>query len=367
MQAVTAVVRKEILHILRDRRTLGLIVMMPLIQLMIYGYGVNTDVKHQAAALWDEDQTPLSRRLVEAFVQSSYFDVARRVESGPALRRAVDRGAAKVGLHVPPGFARDLLAGRVAPLQVVIDGSDSNPANTALITGQAVVGAFLQKEGLSSAQASAVDYRPRMWYNPDLKSAFFMVPGVIGLLLQLMVPMITAGAIVREKERGNIEQLSVTPIRPIDLMIGKMIPYVFIGLIIASTILGAAHFLFRVPVRGHVLTLYALLLLFITVCLGMGLLASTVAQNQQQAAQILMFFAAPSILLSGFIFPRETMPFPIYALGTLIPLTYVLKILRGVTLKGLGFADLWDQIIPLAVMAVLVLFLSVRKFHKRAS
>jgi ABC-2 type transport system permease protein len=177
--------------------------------------------------------------------------------------------------------------------------------------------------------------------------------------------MITASAIVREKERGNIEQLLVTPIKPSELMLGKMIPYVGIGLVIATIVLTAARLLFHVPIRGNILTLYVLTLLFITVCLGIGLWASTVAENQQQASQIIMFFAAPSILLSGFIFPRETMPLPIRALGTVIPLTYYLRIVRGVILKGLGFADLWPQIVPLGTMAVLILALSIKKFHKR--
>lgn len=365
MQSTLAIMRKEILHIMRDRRTLTMIVFMPLMQLLLYGYGINMDAKHLATVVFDEDGTAMSRRLVEAFVHSSYFDVHERVQDRAAMRRALDRGQAKVGLHIPAHFAQDLLAGRTAPLQLVIDGSDSNPANTALNTGQAITVAFMQQEGLAPAEVLPVDYRPRLWYNPDLKSSFFMVPGLVGLLLQLLIPMITAAAIVREKERGNIEQLLVTPIKPVELMMGKIIPYVGIGLVIATTVLSAAHFLFHVPIRGNLLTLYTLTLLFITVCLGMGLFASTVAENQQQASQFIMLFAAPSILLSGFIFPRETMPFPIYALGTIIPMTYYVRIIRGVVLKGSGWADLWPEILPLVFMAAGILYLSVRKFHKR--
>jgi ABC-2 type transport system permease protein len=365
METIWAVIRKEFIHILRDRRTLGLVIFMPLLQLMLYGYGINTDVKHLATVVFDEDDTTLSRRLVEAFVQSAYFDISLRTSTLAETRRAIDRGRAKVGIHIPPNFAKNLLAGRPTPLQALIDGSDSNPATTALNAGQGVALAFAEKEGLKTPSPLALDYRPRLWYNPDLKSSFFMVPGVIGLLLQLLVPMITATAVVRERERGNIEQLLVTPIKPYQLMIGKMVPYVVIGFIIATTVLTTARFLFHVPIRGNILTLYTLLLLFITVCLGIGLFASTVAENQQQAGQIIMFFAAPSILLSGFIFPRETMPWPIYGLGYFIPLTYMLTILRGVTLKGLGFADLWPQALPLAGMALGILILSVKKFHKR--
>ncbi len=365
MLRINAIIRKEVLHIRRDRRTLFLIVLMPLMQLIIYGYAIKMDVKHLATVLYDEDRTPLSRRLVAAFEQSAYFDIVQDVASSTALRHALDKGTAKTGLHIPPDFTKELLAGRSAPVQLLIDGTDSNPANTALNTSQAIVTAFMQQEGLLPVTVLPIDLRARLWYNPDLKSAFFMVPGLVGLLLQLLIPMITATAIVREKERGNIEQLLVTPIKPYELMIGKLIPYVAIGIFIAVLVLGAARLLFHVPLRGSPITLFVLTLLFLTVCLGYGLFVSTIAENQQQAAQLIMLFAAPSILLSGFIFPREGMPLPIFYLGYCIPLTYFLKIVRGVVLKGLGYADLWEQILPLSAMAVTVVFFSIRKFHKR--
>lgn len=364
-QGIRAVIRKEALHILRDRRTLMLIVMMPLIQLSIYGYAINTDVKHIQSALYDEDRTPLSRRLVSAFEQSAYFDMKYHVGTPQEFRKLLDRGKVKAALHIPPNFAKDLLAGRGSQLQMLIDGTDSNPANTALNTGQSIVLAFLQKEDLVPIQVIPIEYRARLWYNPDLKSSFFMIPGLVGLLLQLLVPMITATAIVREKERGNIEQLLVTPIQPYELIFGKLLPYVLIGIFIAGLVVGAAFFLFHVPMRGNPLLLLALTILFITVCLGLGLFASTIAENQQQASQIIMFFAAPSILLSGFIFPRETMPFPIYQLSACIPLTYFLTIVRGIILKGLSFIDLLPQVLTLALMAALILTFSIRKFHKR--
>jgi len=365
MERIKAIARKEFLHIIRDRRTLTLIVLMPLMQLTIYGYAINTDVKHLATALYDEDQTPMSRRLVQAFEQSAYFDIKTRVHSLEEVRHAIDRGRAKAGLHIPPDFSKGLLAGHGSTLQLLIDGTDSNPANAAQNTSQAIVTSFMQREGLIPVQVLPIDFRPRMWYNPDLKSAFFMVPGLVGLLLQLLIPMITATAIVREKERGNIEQLLVTPIKPYELIVGKLIPYVVIGLVIAMTIIAAAWALFHVPIRGNPVLLLGLTMLFLTVCLGLGLFASTVAENQQQAAQIIMFLAAPSILLSGFIFPRETMPRPIFYLGYVIPLTYFVKIVRGVILKGLGLFDLWEQVIPLTLMAIAIVTLSIRKFHKR--
>ncbi len=365
MRRIFAVTRKEFIHILRDPKTLMLIILMPVIQLMLYGYAINTDVKHIKTALYDEDQSPLSRRLVQRFEQSSYFDVKVVARSSDEMQHALDRGWVKAALHIPPNFARDLLAKNSVPLQMLVDGTDSNPANTALNTSRAIVIAFMQEERLIPVQVMPVDFRPRLWYNPDLKSVYFMVPGLVGLMIQLLIPVITANSIVREKERGNIEQLLVTPIRPYELMVGKLIPYVMIGLIIALTILGAAWGLFGVPIRGNPLTLLGLTLLFITVCLGIGLLASTIADNQQQASQIVMMFAPPSILLSGFIFPREMMPLPIYYLGYLIPLTHYVQIIRGIVLKGLGVAELWEQIIPLVLMAVLILGVSIRKFRKR--
>ena len=367
MRNIKAIAIKEALHILRDRRTLMIIIIMPLIQLMIYGYAINMDVKHIATVVYDEDQTFLSRRLVDAFIQSSYFDIKQKVESTGALHHALDKGRVKAGLLIPPDFTRDLFAGRNAKLQLLIDGTDSTPAQVALSASQAIVGNFMQKEGLVPVQVAPIDFRPRLWYNPDLKSSFFMVPGLVGLLLQLIIPMITASAIVREKERGNIEQLLVTPIKSYELMIGKLIPYVYIGMVMYGMIINAAHFLFHVPIRGNPLTLFFLTFLFLIVCLGIGLFASTVADNQQQASQVIMFFVSPSILLSGFIFPRETMPAFVYYLGYTIPLTYFLKIIRGIVLKGLGLGDLWDQVIPLAIMAVAILGFSILRFHKRLS
>ncbi len=367
MRNIKAIMTKEFIHILRDRRTLMLIVVMPFIQLLIYGYAVNTDVKHLSTVVYDQDQTYLSRRLVDSFQQSAYFDINYRAASAQELHRYLDRDKVKAGIVISSNFTKDLLAGRPADLQLLIDGTDSNPANVALSTSQAIVTGFMQKEGLVPVTISPIDFRPRLWYNPDLKSSFFMVPGLVGLLLQMIIPMITATAIVREKERGNIEQLLVTPIKPFELMIGKLIPYICIGIVIALSIIIAANILFRIPIRGNPLTLFMTTMIFLTVCLGIGLLASTLADNQQQASQVIMFFIAPSILLSGFIFPRETMPTAVYYLGYGIPLTYFVKIIRGIILKGVGIVDLWDQIWPLLLMAFVIMYLSIKRFHKRLS
>jgi ABC-2 type transport system permease protein len=343
---IRAVAWKEFLHVLRDRRTLLLVICMPIFQLVIYGYGIDNDVKHMATVVYDEDRSSLSRKLTESLVQSQYFDIVGYVDSPEQLRKSLDRGSARAGLHFPPNFRKDVLAGRSGDLQLLIDGTDSNPANTALNTSRAVIEAFMQREGLIEVRVMPIDFKPRLWYNPDLKTSFFMVPGVVGLLLQVLVPMITATAIVREKEQGNFEQLLATPIKPYEIMLGKLVPYLLIGIVIAASIIAGARLLFDLPI-------------------GFGLLASTIANNQNQAAQIVMFVVPPSILLSGFIFPRETMPLPIYAVSFLVPLTYFVQIIRGITLKGLGFVDLWPQIVPLAAMAVVVVSVSIAKFRKR--
>ncbi len=367
MTRIWAIARKESIHISRDKRTLFLIVLMPFIQLLTYGYAINMDVKHLPTAILDQDKTYLSRRLTQAFVQSNYFDLKKEANSFEEVQHALDKGDAKAGLVIPPDFTKNLLQGRGSNLQLLIDGSDSSPANAALNTSQAIVTVFMQNEKLVPISVAPIDFRPRLWYNPDLKSSFFMVPGLVGLLLQLLIPMITATAIVREKERGTIEQLLVTPIKPHELILGKLIPYVGIGFLIAGIIIASAAILFHVPIRGNPITLFLLTFLFLTVCLGIGLYASTVAENQQQAAQIVMFFAAPSILLSGFIFPRETMPWIVNGIGYFIPLTYFLVIIRGIILKGLGFMDLWAQIVPLFSIGVFILWFSIKRFHKRLS
>ena len=365
MRNIWAIAYKEFIQISRDRRTLGLLIVMPMMQLMIYGYGINTDVKHLPTYVYDQDRSYLSRRLINAFTQSDYFTVKAQATSLDQAYSALDKGTAQSVLVIPPDFAANLTKKKIAQVQLLIDGTDSTPANVALNSSQAIVNAFMQSEGLIPVQVLPIDFRPRLWYNPDLKSTYFMLPGLIGLVLQFLVPMITATAIVREKERGNIEQLLVTPIKPYELILGKIIPYIAIGIVISTSIIATMHYLFVVPIKGNIFTLFFMTLLFLIVCLGIGLWASTVADNQQQASQIVMFMAMPSILLSGFIFPRESMPVLVRDISYLIPMTYFLKIVRGIILKGMGFFDLIDQVWPLLLMAVLVIVFSIRRFSKR--
>lgn len=369
MRRLLAVVRKEIVHILRDRRTLAFILLIPAFELALYGYAIKVDIKHIETAVLNEDGHRLSRDFIEAFRQSGYFDIHRTIERAQDMQPLLDRGEVKAVLRIPADFTKRVLRGEGAQVQMLVDGTDPNPAQAALANSAVIAAAweksFLGEKKDERVSIQPVDFRPRLWYNPDLRSSWFMVPGLLGLILMMLIPGMTANAIVREKERGNLEQLLVTPIRPHEFIIGKILPYIAIGMLITVSIVTAGWALFAVPVRGNFLTLMTLCLLFLIGCLSMGILLSTVAQNQNQANQMIMFIAIPSILLSGFIFPRESMPAPAQAIGYVIPLTYFLKILRGVLLKGVGFVDLWPQIWPLAIFCIAMVGLSVRKFSKR--
>ncbi len=364
MRRLWAVMRKEFIHIVRDRRTLVFILFIPAFELTLYGYAIKVDIKHIRTAVLNEDGYRLSREFIDAFRQSGYFDVALTLSRPQEMQGLLDRGEVKAVLHIPPDFTHKVLRGEGAQVQMLVDGTDPNPAQAALSNSAVIAAAFQAKFNSQKVIMERIDFRPRLWYNPDLRSAWFMVPGLLGLILMMLVPAMTANAIVREKERGNLEQLLVTPIKPHEFILGKILPYIAIGMLITVIIVVAGWALFQVPVRGNVLTLMSLALFFLIGCLSMGILLSTLAENQNQANQMIMFVAVPSVLLSGFVFPREGMPFFAQAIGYVIPLTYFLKILRGVLLKGVGWVDLWPQIWPLCLFGISMVGLSIRKFRK---
>ena len=365
IQRLRAVMTKEWHHILRDKRTLTFVLLVPAFELALYGYAIKVDVKHLPTAVFNEDTRKPSRDLVNAFATSNYFDIEKYLTSASDIQTTLDQGKIRACLHIPPDFSKRLLRRESAQLQLLVDGTDPNPAQAALSNSAMIVNAFESKFHGTLIQIGATDFRPRLWYNPDLRSSWFMVPGLLGIILMLLVPAMTANAIVREKEGGNLEQLLVTPIRPYEFIIGKIIPYIVVGLFIVASIVLSAWLLFSVPVRGPLIALFGLSLLFLLGCLSMGILLSTLAENQNQANQMIMFAAIPSILLSGFIFPRESMPSFAYLIGYAIPMTYFLKILRGVLLKGMGFVALWDQIWPLLIFASAMIGMSILKFRKK--
>lgn len=368
---VLAIIRKEFIQIRHDRRTLGMVLILPGMQLLLFGYAINTVVDHLPTAVFDEAGDPESRALIAAFQNSGYFDVLFPVRTQSELTDAVDAGRAKVGLHVAPDFGNQVLRGQQGLVQLVVDGSDPNVAQTALFAAGVVTQAATADltAGLASRRGRAavpgIDLRPVVLYNPSMLSVNFMVPGIIGLILQFQTLLLTAFAVVRERERGTLEQLVVTPIKPWELMLGKILPYTITAFIATTLALAAGRILFGVEVTGSLLLLGLLSILFLIGSLGVGLLISTISQTQAQAMQTSMFVMLPSLLLSGFLYPRETMPFIIQQLSLLIPLTYYLQILRGIILKGVGISVLWPNVLPLAVFSLAVFGLSAWRFQKR--
>lgn len=376
---IAAIVRKELIQIRRDRRTLAIVLVLPVMQLLLLGYAINTVVDHLPTIVLDEARDADSRALVNAFHNSGYFDVVLYARDRTEVVAAVDAGRAKAGLLIPPEYGDNVLRGTVAPTQLVVDGSDPNVAQTALFAAGVITQAhaatvnasLLQRLGRGGAGSGAgggaggVELRPIVLYNPSMLSANFMVPGIIGMIMQFQTLILTAFAVVRERERGTLEQLIVTPIRPWELMLGKLLPYTAISSIGAMVALIAGRLLFGVEVAGSIPLLAALSVLFLVGSLGLGLLISTVSQTQGQAMQLAIFVLLPTIVLSGFIFPREGMPWIVQQLGLLIPLTFYLQILRGIILKGVGMDILWTNVAPLAVLSLAVFTLSARRFQKR--
>ncbi len=367
-----ALIRKEFIQMTRDPRTLGMVLMLPVMQLLLFGYAINTVVDHMPTVVFDESDDADSRALIAAFENSHYFDVNEYARSAAGLTAAIDAGDAKVGLHIPPDFGDLVLRGQAGPIQLIVDGSDPNVASTATFAAGTVAqsrsvdmaAATLARLGRGSL-SGGIDLRPVVLYNPSMLSANFMVPGIIGLILQFQTLLLTSFAIVRERERGTLEQLIVTPIRRWELMFGKIVPYTVTAAASAAVAMVAGRLLFGVEVAGSLPLLTALSVLFLLGSLGLGLLISTSAQTQVQAMQMTMFITLPSIMLSGFMYPRDNMPFIVQQLGLVIPLTYYLEILRGIMLKGVGLEVIWASVVPLAIFGLGVFALSAQRFQKR--
>ena len=358
---VLEMVRKERRQLLRDLRTRLVMFVAPVIQLLMFGYAVNTDIRDTATIVVDHAGTAASRRLVTAFETTGRFDVAERSARSRDVGRALDRGDAAVGIEIPSGFARDLAAGR-ATLQVVVDGTQSNTATVALGYVRRVVEAFA-RESVGDLPAPAIDLRARAWYNPGLVSRIYNVPAVIGVVLLLMCLVLTALAVAREREMGTLEQLMVTPLTPTELMLGKTIPVAVVGLIDLALVTSVAVLWFDVPLRGSLLALLLAAFLYIVAGLAAGLLISTVSKTQQEAFLTMFLFVLPAVILSGFLYPTDTMPAFFRWLSLLDPVRHFLVVVRSIFLKGSGVLDLWVQYVTLAVMAAAALAFSVRRFR----
>lgn len=316
LKRVLAVIKKEFSQIRRDKRTIAIIIMMPIMELLLFGYATSTSVEHIAAVVLNNDISAESNALLDSFTNSQYFDIDYSASSPDQVQELIDRGDAKVGIIIPPEYSSDIRSGRTAQIQLVIDGSDPTTAQTILSSAGAVVQSLsveIVSQSMGAQMPQPLDLRSRVWYNPDMSSVYFNVPGLIGVILQTVTLMLTSFSIVRERERGTLEQLIVTPITKMELMIGKIIPYIILGFVDIVLALGLSIFWFKVPVSGSIALLLLFSVVFLFSALGMGLLISTVSKSQLQAMQLSMFMIMPNILLSGYMFPREAMSAPIYA------------------------------------------------------
>lgn len=367
-----AIMQKEILQIRRDPPSLAIALVMPIMMILLFGYAVNTDIDHLPMAVWDQDRSQHSREIVQRFVHTEYYDYVYETQGYKELQELIDKGKIKVALVIPADYSTRLDTGKETKLQLLIDGSDPNAARTALANAQFIVQnestslqlQKLEKQGLGPIE-TPIALESRVLFNPNMESLVFNIPALIGLIMQNVTAILTAFALVREKERGTMEQLVVTPVRPVELIIGKLIPYVGIGMISFSIVLIMGVAWFGVPVKGSITLLVTLSLLFLVTTLAIGMLISTVAKTQLQAMQMSFAFILPSVLLSGFMFPRETMPVFIQWIGGAIPLTYFLEILRGIFLKGVSLNTLWQETLTLSVFTLFICTIAVLKFRKR--
>jgi len=373
LRKVLAVARKELIQAARDPLTLGMLIGVPALMLLLYGYALNFDVRHVALAVQDLDHTQASRELTASFVNSTFFDRAATLEAGADVEEVVERRVAKAILVIPEGYARELHSGRTAEVQFLLDGTDASTATTLLGYANALAVAanarlLTRASGVAGERAAPIAYRPRVWYNPELRSTHFLIPGLIGFILMLTAVLSTALSIVRERERGTMEQLRVTPLGAGQLVIGKTIPYLGISLLASVVILVAARFLFGVEVKGSYLELFFATLTYLIGALGFGLLVSSLVDSQAMAFQAgTLLSMLPAIFLSGFIFPIRSMPPVLQAITYAVPARYFLVILRGIILKGAPLLEFWQPFLLLCVYSGAVFaFAWLRLIRKEA-
>jgi ABC-2 type transport system permease protein len=369
------VARKELQQLRRDRLTMAMMVALPVIQLLLFGYAINTDVRHIPTIVLDQDHTAASRDFARSMEATGFYDLVGHVHDYEDIGRALRTGQAHVALVVPPGFGSDLTRGRTARLQLVVDGSDPQTVASASNTAASLAAArateiLISRVAAGGAEAAVppavpIEIEPNTWYNPDLRTAVYIVPGLVGVLLTMTMVMLTAMAIARERERGTLEQLIVSPVKSVELIIGKILPYVVIGYLQMTLILVVGGIVFDVPVVGSLALLYLLAFVFIAANLALGLFFSTLARTQQQAMQMSFFFLLPNILLSGFMFPFEGMPRPAQWIAQALPLTHFLRVVRGITLKGSGFSEVAGEMIWLGALLLVLIALASLRFRKK--
>jgi ABC-2 type transport system permease protein len=379
---IRCIILKEFFQTLRDPRTRALLFGPPILQLILFGYAVNLDIENARTAWVDSDHTPESRDLLAAFQGSRYFKIIANPGTDGEIQELLDHGKVQAVIRVFPGFSQDVQRGNSAQVQILVDGTNSNTAAIVSSYASQIVAGYAAKvlAGLQNSRmvprASAMGgpapavvpvltAQSRVWFNPDLKSRVYFVPGVIVNIIALVTIMLTAMSIVREKEIGTMEQLMVTPIRPVELITGKLLPFAIVGIIEVILVIVAALLVFGIPLRGNIPLLLGCSVLFLLSTLGVGLFISTISLTQQQAMMSSFFFFMPAMLLSGFAFPIRNMPEPVQYLTYLNPLRYFMRIVRDLFLKGAGIESLWQSILALAIFGLAILGLSAVRFHKK--
>jgi ABC-2 type transport system permease protein len=373
MKAFLSIVRKEFLQLRRDPRLFPVLFISPVLQLLLLGYAANLDVREIPSVVCDLDRSAASRGFLDQFVNSGYFSVRADLGRMEDIDPYLDNGRAAMAFIIPRGFGDDLAAARPAAVMIIADGAESQSATIGVNYANMIAGRYAQRLILQRfarirgavGKPVLVEAEVRIWYNPELRSRNFMVPGVLGLILMIMTIALASMGIVREKEAGTMEQLIVTPIRPHQLIAGKLLPFVLIGLVDATFVLVVARGWFGIPIRGSVALLYVLSLAFMLSTLGIGLFISTISRTQQQAMFTTIFFIMPMILLGGFVFPIENMPVFFQHVSRVVPTRYYFVIIRGIMLRGAGWRELWDQAAALLVIGTVLFALSVLRFRKK--
>ncbi len=374
MRSIIEFVKKEFLQFKRDPKMFALILIAPVVQLTFLGFAANLDIKLVRTIVFDQDKSTTSRDFVERFTSSGYFNIEKYVSSYDEITNEIDKGNAILALVIPNDFEKNIYNRRTASVQALFNGSDGNTAgivagytqNIISAYSQKVVLNFLNRSGQKISSVSVISPEIRVWYNPELKTRNFMVPGIVGLLLSLITLILTSLAVVKEKEIGTMEQLIVTPLKPYQIIIGKLVPFVVLAFAAVIIILASMWFIFGIPVKGDLWFLFLSSFLYILSTLGLGLFVSTISKTQQQAMMISIFAVMmPMIFLSGFAFPIENMPRSIQFISYIVPLRYFNEIIRGVILKGLGFSDLWFNALLLLLMGIAILFFSSLRFKSR--
>jgi ABC-2 type transport system permease protein len=367
-----SIIRKEFIQLFRDKRMLALILVIPLVQLFLLGYAAVNDVRDIPLAVFDQSHSPQARELLDAYRATDYFAITHTVNSLAEIQTLMEAGQINAALIIPPDYAERLNEGD-AQVSFALDGSDPSMASTGLSAAQMIGQSYstkvildkMARSGMNITSTSAVEIRTTVWYNPDMNSSYFMIPGVIGMILYAITAILTATSVVRERERGTIEQLIITPIRPMELVIGKITPYIILSLFDAIEVIAFGHWIFGVPVRGSLLVIALCCMIFLLSGLGIGLLASTIANTQQESMLTVFMTLLPAIFLGGFFFPIANMPKFLQALSYLIPLRYFLKIIRVLLLKGVGLESIRFDVIALVIFGTVIMGAAAMRFRKR--